>query len=165
MRILGSGFTIASGQNEQSFIHVLDLARLFLALVSNALETLSSAPSSETDPNIWGPDAYHFAAAQELQFVELMRALVDVLKEKGVLKNENIKSVSFEELVNESMKANTGEQMIPEDWVRKVTMSFGVNTKVRSTRAKRLGWIPTNETIEEGLHEVVGRYLEVERGF
>lgn len=92
-----------------------------------------------------------------------MRAWVSVLKKKGVLNNENIQSVSFEELVAESMKEDTGEQKIPEDWVRKVTMSFGVNTRIRSMRAERLGWVPKEERVEEGLDEVLGRYLEVER--
>jgi len=55
------GFVVSAGENLQSYVHVLDLARLYLLLVSYAID----AKESEAGLDLWGPKAY-FLKRKEL---------------------------------------------------------------------------------------------------
>ncbi|KAI9736994.1 MAG: hypothetical protein M1834_000583 [Cirrosporium novae-zelandiae] len=125
-RQLHTGFTISEGINIVSLVHLYDLARLFLLLVSNALgEYRANVPQSE----IWGPEAYYFAAAYECSFRDFMTAILPLLKERGIVKSETIEQLDL----REAQKLGG----------RFFAIAFGTNMRIRSSRAKKfLKWQP-----------------------
>ncbi|KAF7943153.1 hypothetical protein EAE96_011095 [Botrytis aclada] len=138
-----SGFTITPTTTQQSHIYVLDLAQIYLSLLSSALHDPSP------DPQKWGPDAFYFAAAEDLTFGEYMTFLISKLSipPYNLLHDTQIKELSFSEAANVVGTLTT--------------YLFGVNMQVRCTRAKQvLGWEPRAKKVGEGLDEVLDVYYK-----
>jgi nucleoside-diphosphate-sugar epimerase len=142
IKSLNSGFTISSGLNLQPYIHVLDIARLYVLLVTDAL-------NGGSPPEVWGEKAYYFAEGEEVSFKDFVEANVKVLKKKGILESEEIKKLE----VNE----------IPDYWKGFLVIFFGADMRIRASRAKKLGWVAKEKGVIEGLGEVVGRWLESQK--
>ena len=126
----------------QSYIHVLDIARLYVLLVSDALKGGSSS-------DVWGEKAYYFAEGEEVSFKDFIESNVKVLKEKGVLQSDEIKKLDVEE--------------IPDYWKGFLVIFFGADARLRSSRAKKLGWVAKERGVIESLEEVVGSWLESQK--
>lgn len=136
------GFVVSAGKNLQNYIHVLDMARLYLLLVSYAID----AKESEAGLDLWGPKAYYFGAKEELASADFMAALVSVLNKKGIVQNETLTTINV------------------ADATKSVAMIFGTNMRVRSTRGKKIGWQPRGPPVKDTLDEVVERYLVEKKG-
>ena len=136
------GFVVSAGENLQNYIHVLDLARLYLLLVSYAIDT----KESEAGLDLWGPKAYYFGAKEELASADFMAALVSVLNKKGIVQNETLTTINV------------------ADATKTVAMIFGTNMRVRSTRGKKIGWQVRGPAVKDTLDEVVERYLVEKKG-
>ncbi|PQE07928.1 Nucleoside-diphosphate-sugar epimerase protein [Rutstroemia sp. NJR-2017a WRK4] len=157
IRRLGQGFTVGPGDNIQAYVHTVDMARLYLLLVEQALSPSPSNP----DPSlpIFGPQAYYFAASEELPAREYMTSLIDALTHHQTpsltLKSSEIVKLDPPEI---------SRSKLTKDPDVNAKVLFGMNMRVRSTRAKRvLGWRPVEGGVLEGLREVVGVWGEGER--
>jgi nucleoside-diphosphate-sugar epimerase len=157
-RKLSSGFTISLGKNLQAFIHVIDLARMYLLLLSDALKPQGEAAATPGH-EIWGPEAYYFAEQEELPFREYMEHMVSVLQKQGELKSSAIKEIDFDTIA-EVMGAADAEA---DSWVMHIAIMFGCNMRVRSSRARELGWKPQESGVGATMDEVLGKYLEAEK--
>ncbi|KAF7940095.1 uncharacterized protein EAE98_000222 [Botrytis deweyae] len=138
-----SGFTISPTTNLQSHIHVLDLAQIYLSLLSSALN------DPFPDPQKWGPEAFYFAASEDLSFGEYMTFLISKLSNPPykLVHETQIKELPFSEAVK---VVGTLTAYL-----------FGINMQVRCTRAKEvLGWVPRAKKVEEGLDEVLEIYYK-----
>ena len=151
---LGTGFTVSAGKNILSHVHVLDLARLYLLLLSSALNAQLS--NSQPEENIWGPKAYYFASSGEISFAEFMEEMVRVLKEYGIVENEGIRQID----VHQGAKASgaTGEEQAADSWAMHIAIGFGIDMRCRSSRAGRLGWNPKEPGVVNTLEEVLSKF-------
>ncbi|KAI9732522.1 MAG: hypothetical protein M1834_003857 [Cirrosporium novae-zelandiae] len=148
-RGLSSGFTVSIGANITSYVHVKDLAQLYVRLLSYAVGS-NKDRSQVGDLDVWGPQAYYLAFSEEVSFAESMASLVPVLKQKGVIQDESIKQLSAEDVAGLDGSGMLG-------------IAFGTNERVRSTRAKILGWKPQQPDVRSTWAEVITRYLEEEQ--
>lgn len=148
----------------------MDLARLYLLLLSHALSALD--PNSNTKSNeggaaetqIWGPKAYYFGAGPELSFLNFMTAMASILKGKGVIESQGLQRIDIDQAARASgAKDNKGGIKPPNSWAVHVAVMFGVDMRVRSSRAGKLGWVPREQGVVEGLGHVVGKWLEWEK--
>jgi hypothetical protein len=159
----GGGFTIREGLNLHSYIHTLDLAEIYLILVSDALgERSSQAEASGEEPEIWGPRAYYFGGAEEILFADYMAGIVSVLVEKGVIKDTTLRKLDIETAARASGAVPTtpdGPAPPPDSWAMHIAIMFGVDMRVRSTRASKLGWQPRQPSLRDTLEEVIGSYV------
>ncbi len=101
---LKRGFQIESGEDQLGFVHVLDLADMYLLLISDALASLSGSSSSsaataittESKTSLWGPEAYYFGVAENILFREFMgQGLAPLMPANGIIESVNIVSTSF----------------------------------------------------------------------
>jgi len=158
VRKVSSGFTISSGDNFQPFIHVVDLARLYLDLLSDALKPKDEIAETQ---GAWGPEAYYFAEQDELPFKEYMEHIVSVLHRNGQLKSTFIKEIGFDTFLEALGAANGPPEA--EAWARLTGIMLGSNTRIRASRARALGWKPQESGVRATIDEVWGKYLEAEK--
>jgi hypothetical protein len=145
VKALGAGFTLSQGQNILAYIHVNDLASIYVALLADALKGAEGS-----DVRLWGTDAYYLASSEELSFTEYMQALVKVLSRKGVTTEDAIRRLG-NETVSPELAA-----------VRKAAVAHGcgVNVRCRSKRAEiLLGWRANEQGLLGSLSEVVDAVL------
>jgi hypothetical protein len=152
---LGTGFTVSAGKNVLAHVHVLDLARIYFLLLSSALKAQLS--NSQAEEDLWGPEAYYFAASEEVSFAEFMTKMVGILKDHGVVENEEIRQID----VHQGAKASgaTGEGQAVDSWAMHIAISFGIDMRCRSSRARRLSWDPKEPGVVNTLEEVVGKLV------
>ncbi|TVY89249.1 hypothetical protein LAWI1_G006045 [Lachnellula willkommii] len=162
IRALSSGFSISSGKNIQSYIHVVDVARMYLLLLSHALQQSQASAETKPETHIWGPEAYYFAEQEELSFKEFMELLLLALQKHGQLAGSEIKEIDVGEVAEAMGIANGLPE--PDSWAMHVAIMFGTNMRVRSSRARALGWKPQDAGVAQTLDEVLRRYLEAEKG-
>jgi nucleoside-diphosphate-sugar epimerase len=138
-----------------SHVHVLDLAHLYLLLLSSALKSQNSDAQAEED--LWGPEAYYFAALEEISFAEFMTEMVRILRDHGIIKNEEIREID----VHQGAKASgaTGEEQAADSWAMHIAIGFGIDMRCRSSRARGLGWEPKGPGVVDTLQEVVGKLV------
>lgn len=172
-RAFGGGFQIARGDNAMAWIHVEDLAGMYLVLVGDALAALRGGArgrgSAPGGVQVWGPEAYYFGAETTFVFAQYMRDLVAVLRELGVVASSEIKSVSVTELARISLAGPGGEydplaSPPPADsWEMHMAIMYGVNMRLRASRIKTLGWKAQKLPSAGSLKEVVARHLQLEK--
>ncbi|TVY84156.1 hypothetical protein LSUE1_G001655 [Lachnellula suecica] len=161
VRGLSSGFSISSGKNLQAYVHVMDLARLYLILLSHALGQPHASIEPQPELEIWGPEAYYFGEQEELSFGEFMGLLIPVLKKHGEVRSDDIREVDFN-AVAEAMGVTDGPP-VPDSRALQFAIMFGTNMRVRSSRARALGWKPQESGVAGTLDEFLGKYLESEK--
>ncbi|KAH6638665.1 hypothetical protein BKA67DRAFT_528643, partial [Truncatella angustata] len=144
---LSAGFTIAQGRNILGYVHVNDLADIYVKLVADAER------GSASDARLWGPHSYYFANGEELTFAEYMEALVETLKERGVISTDVIKEIGAESNVSDWKIVNATA----------VVHGYGMTVRCQSERAQTLlGWKPREKSVKETLPEVVDLILSRE---
>jgi len=149
-----SGWTIGSGHNISGYVHVLDIARLYVLLVSNALTPSSFVQESD----VWGPKAYYFASSEELSFQDYMTSIVEVLRKRNFLQTNQMQHIDVNRAANATGASTTTHPA--DSWAKHIAILFGCNTRVRSTRAHKLGWKPEEPGVKETIEEVINMYLE-----
>lgn len=155
IKFVNAGFTISAGLNISSYIHVMDVARLYIILLSRALD----AEGVESDVLVWGREAYYFGSDRELSFLNYMKAVVAVLRRQGALETPDIKQIDLESTTKRILGSE--ETPAPESWAQHVAVMFGCNMRVRSSRGRSLGWVPKEEGVEATLEEVISKYLNI----
>lgn len=185
IKTLGAGVTVAEGTNRTTFVHVRELAKLYVSLVENALGRLAKpsdddykTPESgeeekeeepvhggDGDVAVWGPEAYYFAANLEISFHDLMGdILLPAIKkhEKGepsILKSSSeIKQVPIQTVVD-AVLGRLGGVDGAELWSSHIADGFGVNMRIRGTRAEKALGI-TWQGGDAGLEEAVAGFLD-----
>jgi nucleoside-diphosphate-sugar epimerase len=140
VRELSAGFTITKGENFLHYVHVDDLAAIYVSLFADA------AKETASDVRLWGPDAYYFATSEELSFVEYMREIVKILREKGVISTDVIMKVGPESDDSDRAIVNTTAAI----------HEYGTKLRVRSSRAETLfGWKEKQPSVKKTLPEIV----------
>lgn len=105
-----------------------------------------------------GPQAYYFAADEEMEFREYMKGLVPLVKAKGAIPSEEIKPLNIEAADESRETRGTEEKSV---WSEQITMMFGSDMRCRSSRAKKLlGWEPKGPRVKETLTEVVNVFFQ-----
>jgi nucleoside-diphosphate-sugar epimerase len=139
---LSMGFTMGDGRNIMGYIHVDDLADIYVRLVADAIKE-----PAERDSRLWGQQAYYFATGEEMSFAAYMKSLVELLKMKSMIKSKVVKdfrvvgSAEEQELV-----ANVAE-----------THGCGMSVRCRSERAETLlSWKVRGPSFLDTLPEVLG---------
>lgn len=141
VKALGTGFTLSQGKNILAYIHVNDLARIYVALLADALKD-----ANDSNAALWGLDAYYMASCEELSFADYMQALVKELSRKGFITKDAIRRLDDRSATPELAAVHKTA----------VAHGCGVNVRCRSTRARiLLGWRATEKTLLESLPEVV----------
>jgi nucleoside-diphosphate-sugar epimerase len=141
---LGAGFTMSSGANVVGYIHVDDLADIYVGLLADALR-------GGQDSDLWGPHAYYFAVGEEMSFAAYMKALVEVLRQKGTLSTDAIREI------------RDGTDATDQRIVAKTAAVHGCGLEVRcqSDRARKLlGWKPASSGLIQTLPEVVDSLVQ-----
>jgi nucleoside-diphosphate-sugar epimerase len=141
---LGTGFTMSRGANVIGYIHVDDLADIYVRLLADALQ-------GGQGPELWGPRAYYFAVGEEISFAAYMKALVEVLQQKGILSTDVIREIG------------DGTDAADQRIVAKTAAVHGCGLEVRcqSDRARKLlGWKSESSGLIGTLPAVVDSLLQ-----
>jgi hypothetical protein len=91
----------------------------------------------------------------------MMSAMVKALKRLGALADDTIKIIDTPGATTAS--GATAEDD-PQSWARHIAASCGVNMRVRSSRATRIGWVPKEAGFEDTIEEVSRRFIDRETG-
>jgi nucleoside-diphosphate-sugar epimerase len=120
---ISMGFVLGQGKNILGYIHVDDLADIYVRLVADAVKG-----SAQHDLRLWGPQAYYFATGEEMPFATYMKALVGVLQRRGVLRTNVITDV------------REASDPAEREVVNKIAAihGCGLNVRCRSERAESL---------------------------
>ncbi|KAI1858038.1 uncharacterized protein JN550_012931 [Neoarthrinium moseri] len=166
-RAFKSGWQIAQGENTHAWIHVADLARMYLLLVNDAIDNLTGQTSVAAPFDIWGPEAYYFGTGEDISFAKFMAHLAPVLKDTGVIKNTEIKSVSVTEAARASIAGEDYDPDAPppalDSWAMHIAIMYGINMRLGASRMQKLGWKPERGSVIETFAEVVSEYLQLEK--
>lgn len=169
-RAFGTGFQIAQGENASAWIHVDDLANMFMILINDALATLAGTPVKRTyELQVWGPEAYYFGVEDNIVFADFMKALAPLLLEHGVVQSSDIRSVNVTEAARISL-AGPGKEYDPlappppaDSWAMHISVMYGINMRIRGSRMEKLGWTANKGAVAKSLPEVVSKYLQNEQ--
>lgn len=172
-RAFGSGFQIAQGENASAWIHVDDLAKIFLFLVDDALAALAGSPIERAaelaELQLWGPEAYYFGVEENFVFADFMKELTAAMVEQGVVQSSEIKSVNVTEAARISL-AGPGKEYDPleqpppaDSWAMHIAIMYGINMRIRGSRIEKLGWKADKGAMKRSLAEVVSRHLQLEK--
>lgn len=154
MRRAGGVFVVDQGRNMTGFIDNDELARVYVALVGDALAS-GGAPRKE----VWGPEGYFFASGLEVEWRGFVEGwLVPAVRRcgGGVLVPEGkgtTREMEMGEVVR-MMGGMIGEGEEAGVWSRHITEGFGTAMRVRATRAEREFGVKVGEGLD-GLDEAV----------
>lgn len=167
-RAFNCGFQIAQGLNQSAWIHVLDLADIFLLLIEDALANGKSKAAEAAPFPLWGPEAYYFGVAENIAFIDFMKALAPVLKAQGVIADDKIESVSVKDAARISLAGPGGEYdpdapVDPASWAIHIAIMYGVNMRLKSSRVEALGWKPKMGPMMDTFNDVVSEFLRREK--
>lgn len=91
-KVVGAGFIMNEGKNVQGYVHVRDLARMYLAMVEDALCGVANEGSRE---ELWGPQAYYWAGSQNYSGKEISVALAPVLAKYNIIPAVEVKNSTY----------------------------------------------------------------------
>lgn len=132
---LGYAFYSGNGENTRSWVHIEDLARLYLRLVEAAVAGGNGAD--------WGAQGYYFASTQEASQKEVAIATGKILKRLNVPTDDVPRSVPLD--VVDPMLGHYGIPNLGR-------YLFAANSRTRAERAhERFGYGPTAPTLFETL--------------
>lgn len=153
LRKVNGAFVIGRGENLQTWVHVLDLANIYVALIEDAL-----GGPSKANPMLWGVDAYYFAGDEELTFRAYVEAILPLALDHGLVQHDSITSISASVPKEDLIERDDLEM---HEWSEAIAMLFGTNMRCRSKRAtKLLGYSPQGKGFVEMLPETLDLFLK-----
>ncbi|ORY56832.1 uncharacterized protein BCR38DRAFT_450167 [Pseudomassariella vexata] len=162
-RAFNSGFQIDEGQNRHSWIHVLDIAEIYLKLIGHALDGNATVEGLQ----LWGPEAYYFATSEEISFADFITGLVPVLHKHGVIQSTEIKPVSVIDAARASIWGKDYKPDAappPEDsWAMHISILYGINMRIRGSRMFKLGWMAERGSVVDTFEDVIAAHLALEQ--
>ncbi|KAL0950590.1 hypothetical protein HGRIS_007382 [Hohenbuehelia grisea] len=153
MKVVNGGFTISAGKNILGFVHVKDLAQIYVSLAVDAAKGASGS-----NKELWGQEAYYYAQSEETEFDAFMRALVPVIKQHGAITSDHIQPIN----VGKALES-IGERpdMDLKAWNEHIAMMYGTDMRCRSDRAaKLLNWTPKGPKLTDTLAEVTDVFFK-----
>ncbi|KAI1336269.1 hypothetical protein F5Y15DRAFT_209403 [Xylariaceae sp. FL0016] len=169
-RAFNSGFQINAGENIISWVHCLDLARAFLILINNALDSLTTnqPPAEPAGFPLWGREAYYYISSEDIAFKDKMAHLVGPLHRAGIIGSTRIASNSSKETARVCLAGSTDydpDMKLPDadSWQLHIAISLGVNMRTRGSRLRKLGWAPREPSLLESDEDIVSCYLGWEK--
>lgn len=153
MRRAGGAFVVDQGRNMSGFIDNDELARVYVALVEDALA--SGAPPRK---EVWGPEGYFFASGVEVEWRGFVEGwLVPAVRRCGggglMPEGKGTREMEMGEVVR-MMEGMIGEGGEADVWSRHIAEGFGTAMRVRATRAERELGVRLGEGLD-GLDEAV----------
>ncbi|ETS85655.1 hypothetical protein PFICI_03680 [Pestalotiopsis fici W106-1] len=165
-RAFKSGWQIDQGENIHAWIDVSDLAKIFIILVDKATAELAGTAVSAPFP-LWGPEAYYFGVGENISFADFMQGLAPVLKDQGVIGSAEIKSVSVTEAARASIAGSDYDPDAPppalDSWAMHIAIMYGINMRLKPSRAEQLGWKADKGSVVESFPQVVAEFLKNEK--
>lgn len=125
----GAGFIIGTGVSTLCSVHILDLARLFVLLVGEALKPNGGIAD-------WGAEGYYFAVADEATTKDRVRVISRELYRLGHIKTDVVDVLS----IAESQKIHPFMGFV-----------FGSSARAVASRARKLGWKPVEAGVLESM--------------
>jgi nucleoside-diphosphate-sugar epimerase len=114
---------VGEGKAVWCTVHVHDLSNLYLRLIEEAAKGGGNAT--------WGKEGFYFSDGGEAAWGDIARIIGKQAKEAGLLKEDVVKSISFEEA--QELRSHGG-------------YIWGTNSRGRGLRARKLlGWEPMAE--------------------
>ncbi|CAJ2510314.1 Uu.00g050170.m01.CDS01 [Anthostomella pinea] len=169
-RAFNSGFKINTGENQFGWVHCVDLARAFLLLVDNALDSLNSnqPPAEPAGFPLWGREAYYYAVLEHVAFRDFIAGLVPPMHKAGVIGSIDVVSVSSKDAARVCLAGtqefNPDMKLPPLDsWQIHMAVGMGVNMRIRPSRLTKLGWKPREVSIMATLDDIIPLYLAWEK--
>ena len=142
LKAVGGAFVIGPGKNMSGFVENSELAKVYVALVGDALKHLPRGEKAVEAVNeeVWGPKGYFFGTGLEISWREFIEDyLVPSLKRCGGeawVPGEETKEMDMEEVVN-LMVTIIGDGDHAVAWGRHIALGLGVAMRVRPTRTKK----------------------------
>lgn len=125
---------IGPGKARWNYIHVADLADVYVLLVEAAV-------AGNTDPQLWGAKGYTLTERGEHVWGDISRKVGAKAVELGYLKQPEEKALSKDAAIDQA-----GFEAV----------SWGLNSRGKAERAaKVLGWKPTRGSIEDEIPEIL----------
>lgn len=167
-RAMKSGFQIERGENQLGFVHVLDLAQMYMLLIDDALASLSGSNITEHRIPLWGSQAYYFGVTENIRFSELMRnGLVPVMFENGIIESTEVVSTSASEVARAILYGDgydpDGPAPPPDSWALHVAAALGLNMRIVAARMAKLGWKPVQGSVVRSYDDAIPLYLRLEK--
>lgn len=154
-----------------SEIDVVDLARAYLILVTNALETLKSGADVPAEPAgfpLWGDKAYYWVVGRITPFHDRMTEMASVLHKLGAIDSKEIKTMTQLDLVRTIVSG--GEEYDPDaplppadSWMLHLGVGLSSHMCVRASRMERLGWKPERWSGEKEWEAIFSGYLSLQK--
>lgn len=137
----GGGFTVGTGVTTMGAIHVVDLARLYVMILGEALKPNGGAAD-------WDAEGYYFGVTDEISIAQHVKIVATELARLGHIKSEKVEVYPMERVA----KMNPFFPVV-----------FGSNARVRASRAKKLGWKPVEAGVLESLvQDIRAEYAAVQ---
>lgn len=170
-RAMKSGFQIERGENQLGFVHVLDLAQMYMLLIDDALGSLSGSNATATTEHPippWGPHAHYFGVTENIRFSELMRnGLVPVMFENGIIESTEVVSTSASKVARAILYGDgydpDGPPPPPDSWALHVAAALGLNMRIVAARMAKLGWKPVQGSAVRSYVDAIPLYLRLEK--
>jgi hypothetical protein len=130
----GKGFQVEEGRNIWTQVHVQDLSKVYLSLVT---EALSPGGGKAT----WNDEGYYFAEAGDFVWGEVGQAIAKIAKQKGLIETSDIDNLSIQE----------ADKLHPVG-----SYLWGMNSRCKAIRANKLfGWTPKEKSLFDVLPDIV----------
>ncbi|EIN09050.1 nucleoside-diphosphate-sugar epimerase [Punctularia strigosozonata HHB-11173 SS5] len=128
---VGAAFYAGDGTNTRSWVHVDDVAWLFVKLVEEAVAGGGNA--------VWGRQGYYFVSSSEVSQLELARATGKILNAQGLIPSPDPKQLSLQEI----------DRMLAAFGIPGLSLyEYAANSRSRPDRAKKyLGFEPKGPSL------------------
>jgi len=130
----GKGFIINEGANIWTESHIRDLSKIFLGLVTSALEPNGGKAT-------WNEDGYYFSETGTFAWGDIGKAIAKIAHEKKLIDTNEVDTIT----------TNDADKLLPMG-----SYLWGTNSRCKAQRAsKLLGWKPQEKSLMDLLPEIV----------
>lgn len=130
----GKGFIINEGANIWTESHIRDLSKIFLGLVTSALEPNGGKAT-------WNEDGYYFSEAGTFAWGDVGKAIAKIAHEKKLIDTNEVDSITTDD----------ADKLLPMG-----SYLWGTNSRCKAQRAgKVLGWKPQEKSLMDLLPDIV----------
>ncbi|KAK2765947.1 hypothetical protein FQN54_007462 [Arachnomyces sp. PD_36] len=129
---------LGKGENTKAVAHISDVVNLFVLLLEHAMEEDGGSAQ-------WDKEGFYFTTTSEIKFLEAATAMNDLCIKKSLLPADSKPTSWTKERVGGLMPAS------PE----KALQFIGANSRVKCSRAEKLGWKACGPSFWECLDEDV----------